>query len=146
MTDVAPAPSAGSGRESASRVPVMTPSRFTATVCSVRSGSSSANAPRKAACGVVYDGVERPVRLLGAREEGLEGGGVADVDGEPGGPAADLLRGGLRELEVEVGDRDLVTGGDCGFGGGAADAARAARDGDVHDPELKGVGSMRGLR
>src|SRR3982751_6535861 len=81
--------------------------------------------------GVVDDGVDRSQLPFGLVEEVGEGGAIGDVERERDGAAAELDRGLLGQLEVEVTDGDAAPLRDQRRGRRLTDPAGTA--GDRHD-------------
>src|SRR5262249_41239581 len=77
---------------------------------------------------VVDDDVDLPERVDRLLDELVGGAGLRQVAGVDGGLAADLARGLLGDVTVEVVDQDLRSLGDEQLRGRAADASRRPRD------------------
>ena len=93
--------------------------------------------------GVVDEDVERAEPLLDLLEERLERVPIGDVERKAGRVGAERNRLRLREVSVEVPDRDPRPGTGGGQGGRAADPARPARDRDHHAAYLPAAGRHR---
>ena len=98
------------------------------TIRWVVASSSSTNGPSCMIPALLTRTSTGPSGGLGVVDEAVEGGAVGDVERERDGAAAELLRRGLRGLEVEVADRDLHALAHERPGGRLADAAGAAGD------------------